>query len=158
MKIIFLDIDGVLNSSDNWVHPDDREGDPNSLYWNLYDLDPERIKILNTIIQQTEAKIVISSAWRWAHSLESIDKMLKTRGLVGDIIGETPMLTSIMLDRGDEIKMWLDNNEDVDSFVIIDDIDFEGFSKLFPRHFVLVEDFTGILPKHAESAVAVLNK
>lgn len=47
MKVIFLDIDGVLNAGHH------------TLQWL-----PERMKALKAVLKETEAKIVIHSGWR----------------------------------------------------------------------------------------------
>ena len=97
--------------------------------------------------------------------------MLTTQGLKGEVISITPILGNALiatengpmpsddkLDRGDEIKMWLNYwPNEVESFVIIDDILFNGFSQ-FPDNCVIIDSSTGILPKHAERAIAILNQ
>jgi hypothetical protein len=52
MKLLFLDIDGVLNSHDQ--HPNGYCG-----------IHPEKVMLLNGIVEKTNCKIVISSAWRY---------------------------------------------------------------------------------------------
>ena len=51
MKVIFLDVDGVL------IHDESLDG------INLH-IDEEKIKILKEIVEKTDSKIVLSSAWR----------------------------------------------------------------------------------------------
>jgi hypothetical protein len=170
MKVIFLDIDGVLNSCDNWVHPDDRGEEPTSLLWSLHDLDPGHIEVLNTIIGATNAKVVISSSWRMAHPIDDLIDMLTTQGLKGDVISITPILYRNLVptmdgpmpsgdpkDRGDEVEMWLKHwPDEVENFVILDDIDFDGFVQ-FGEKFIHIQDYTGLLKKHADQAIAILN-
>ena len=64
MKIIFLDIDGVLNSED-WYRKRHEEVPQHeqSAQYPFYELDPELVSNLNLIIQKTEAKVVVSSTW-----------------------------------------------------------------------------------------------
>lgn len=55
-KIIFLDIDGVLNSADHLDH---------TKHCNGYsDISPKKVKLLKKIVDRTGAEIVLSSTWR----------------------------------------------------------------------------------------------
>ncbi len=122
MKVIFCDVDGVLNSSEymtycyyNKIDPDDR-------------MDPKAVKLLNELTDKTGAKIVVSSTWRlpFVHSnnLRDLVTIFKNNGVTGDIIGMTPDLWAKKHNRvrGDEIKDWMDNcGFEIESFVILDD-------------------------------------
>lgn len=115
MKIIFLDIDGVMN-----VIPQghDRYGGR---------FHPHFIDNLAKIIIETKAKIVISSSWK--HSgLQNMKDMWKSRIYPGDVIDITPNFNGNKnlsfkdrYERGTEIKMWLDKHPDITDYVIIDD-------------------------------------
>ena len=63
MKIIFLDMDGVLNSDHYWNKQDRgitySKGD--WIGWWIQSFDPDAVKVLNKIIESTSAKIVFSS-------------------------------------------------------------------------------------------------
>lgn len=120
MKVIFLDIDGVLN-----VHLPERDQ-----YGSLFHVQFECN--LKHIIDETNAKIVISSSWR--HSgLSVMQEMWKYRNLPGEVIGVTPsrsqhdinencsrMPFNERLERGWEIQEWVDSNSP-DKYCIIDD-------------------------------------
>jgi len=119
-KIIFLDIDGVLNVT--------QEGhDKYGSTFNKIFVDN-----LRTLVNSTGAKIVISSTWRQS-GLAVMQEMWKERNLPGEVIDITPDCFTIvneglsqfydMVDRGHEIQYWLDKNTDVTHYVIIDDID-----------------------------------
>lgn len=112
MKVIFLDIDGVLNVIPKTIDK-----------WGAY-FGPEDhfVKNLKTLIDQTGAKIVISSTWRMS-GLQYMKDMWADRNLPGEIIGITPnhmMKTGTTLQRGKEIDEWLSKN-DVQNYVILDD-------------------------------------
>ena len=113
MKIIFLDIDGVLNYIEAWDRPEN-EG-KGSKVW-----DPDCVNELNRIIKETDAKIVLSSTWRLYPDHENL--VYNEMGIKGEFIGKTPDLPSSYY-RGHEIQRWLDNNENmnVEKFVILDD-------------------------------------
>ena len=123
MKILFLDIDGVLNSSDYRIHR--YVGKSDGMTWDQAQIDPEAILLLNKIIQATGCYVVVSSAWRTLHSRLELQEILNARGFLGRIIGVTPDLSNKT--RGDEIQAWLDNHakrrEPVKAFAILDDLD-----------------------------------
>lgn len=87
MKIIFLDFDGVICTSDSIrkAHI--------SVDKKLYEqeqINAEKIKLLNQIVKATDAKIVISSAWRYLHSTQELLVFLRRKGFEGKIVGTTP--------------------------------------------------------------------
>jgi hypothetical protein len=110
MKIIFLDIDGVLNVISQGR---DRFG---AIFHQHF------VNNLKHIIDNTDAKIVISSTWRMS-GLEIMQEMWKERNLPGEVIGITPTNMSWLHNRGAEIKDWLDKHRNVNNYVIIDDDD-----------------------------------
>lgn len=118
MKVIFLDIDGVLNSDRSIFSLPMREIKPNSYRYNylLSKTDPIAVAILNRLVKDTNAKIVVSSANRKFFG-EKIADVLKDMGVEADIIGIT---TTTGGNRGTEIQAWLDLHE-VGSYVILDD-------------------------------------
>lgn len=109
-KIIFLDIDGVLNVMS-------QEFDD---YGQLF--NPIFVNNLAYIIEKTNAKLVISSTWRYSGRKRMVD-MWRHRNLPGEVIDVTPDLGfNDNIVRGDEIKAWLDKNIDmVETYCIIDD-------------------------------------
>lgn len=126
MKIIFLDIDGVLNNADTTDKVDGFTG-----------LDPYLIANFNKIIDaHPDAKIVISSTWRKPlafmksySDFAGLKRLLAERGLKGEIIDHTPIKMSYVT-RGGEIRMWLEEARElgVTQFVVIDD-DTEGMRR-----------------------------
>jgi len=113
MKVIFLDIDGVLN-----VYCQDRDEYGCIFHNHLVDN-------LKWVVEQTGAKIVVSSTWRLSGE-KSIMDMWNFRNLPGEVIGITPNLTygpglRTHVPRGEEIQMWLDEHPEVTNYVIFDD-------------------------------------
>lgn len=116
IKVIFLDIDGVLN-----VIPEDHDEFGGTFHTRFVDN-------LRRIIEETGAKIVISSSWRFG-GLERMKKMWEFRGLPGEVIGITPDLWRNVKDedfheklkRGDEVQSWLDTHPNIENYVILDD-------------------------------------
>lgn len=119
MLVIFLDIDGVLKVA---RHGRDEFG---NLFYVPY------MENLRNIIEQTNAKIVISSTWR-NRGLEKLQKMWEHRGIAGEIIDVTINSHYISeegrtdkynkLRRGREIQDWIDEHAtEITNYVIIDD-------------------------------------
>lgn len=107
-KVIFLDIDGVLN-----VIPQGFDRYGGIFHQNFVDN-------LKWIIEETSADIVISSTWRLM-GFDELLNMWRYRDLPGRVIGITPN-RGISVYRGEEICLWLSENK-VDRYVIIDDDD-----------------------------------
>lgn len=90
IKVIFLDVDGVLNSGD-WYK--ERQGlyaiDDIAGQYPFYEFSPKLVANLNKITDATGAKIVVSSTWRLGRTLEQLQEILKLVGVTGDIIDKT---------------------------------------------------------------------
>lgn len=116
MNVIFLDIDGVLNSIESALVHNGRT----SL------LCPIRCGLVQRLATIAEARIVVSSAWRHGDT-DALRETLRTRAgaacLVPYIIGETPRLSG--QPRGAEIAQWLERHPTpkVERYVILDDDD-----------------------------------
>jgi len=155
MKIVFLDIDGVLNSR-RFLEAQNSSGEdyvPMSLEWWAAGVDPQAVELLNDLLDRTGAKVVVSSSWRLGSTLEWLEKVLKYRGFTGALISVTPRV--IGGSRGEEIDLWLRNHgRGVRAFVALDD-DIE-MAPVAHRH-VKTEFTTGLLPKHVELAVQLLS-
>lgn len=107
MKIIFLDVDGVLNSAKD--------------FYSIELENDKHFDLLKELVDKTGAKIVLSSSWRigfnpTTHEPDRIlARKLGERGMF--IYDFTPYLTG---GRINEIHEWLKKNP-VDKFVILDD-------------------------------------
>lgn len=118
LKIIFLDIDGVLN-----VRRTDRDKYGSLFHDNFVDN-------LRMIVEKTGAYIVISSTWRFS-GWNNIQDMWRDRDLPGKVVGLTPDYAKIDLwddtmgrvERGFEIQEWLKHHPRVSNYVILDDDD-----------------------------------
>ena len=123
MKIVFLDIDGVLNSHKLMKKMGHEDYDLDDL------IDPDAVSLLNNRTDATGASIVVSSSWRLNYlgqpqGLTRLCALLKDRhGIKAPIIGMTPEKRNALRNvRGKEIQTWLDCAPvQVDDFIIIDD-------------------------------------
>ena len=113
MKIIFLDVDGVLNHAacPDWMD-------------TLWVLDDACVQRVVDICNQTGAQIVLSSTWRLASGPNDPPLPLLRRKLGRALIGSTPVITHENFraaPRHEEIEAWLMKHPDVVQFVVIDD-------------------------------------
>ena len=154
MKVIFLDIDGVLNSI-----AFDRER--TSEHGNI---DETRLPLLKQILDETGALIVLSSSWRkhWDKESSLCDNLgVEINSIFGiydiAIYDKTPQLQSN--DRAEELRWWLSQNEMVKSFVILDDIAF-GWGLDLQDHLVKTNCRIGrgLECQHVIRAIELLNK
>lgn len=134
--LIFLDIDGVLNS-DKWMRSfTQKEWDERIDKFSItHHLDPKAVDRLNRIVDgHRDLRVVISSSWRVTRSLDHIKDGLTARGFkhADKIIGKTGSNGWNLTEacgvkaqdhrRGMEIAEWLDEQSpSVDGFVVLDD-------------------------------------
>lgn len=135
MKILFLDIDGVVNCSTTTQR-----------HRGFIGIDPVMAFIVGKIQLDTDCKVVLSSTWRlMPGGKEEVEKQ------VCEIFDVTPSLPGI---RGDEVNAWLEKHPEVEKYAIVDDnSDFYPGQKLF-----LTEWITGITEDVAKQITEYLNK
>src|SRR5437016_3734165 len=122
VPILFLDIDGVLNSVDWQQRRPKREKRPDDppLAHGQHSLDPAAVGHLNTIVARTRAKIVISSSWRDMLTHAECMACLSPLGFTGRTFGKTPVLSErteggrieLPAARWQEIEDWLKRHPD----------------------------------------------
>lgn len=154
MKIIFLDIDGVLNT-DAYRH---------SLGLDYFSqlIQREKLPLLQCIIASTDAQIVLSSSWRKYYltdgpQLDPAGQCIYEAFVSADlrIYDKTPVLSGHR-SRGEAIAAWLDGASGVGEFVILDDNTIGENQKLL-GHFVQTDPQVGLCEAAVEAAIAVLN-
>ncbi len=162
MKIIFLDIDGVLNSN-LWNREHENE------IKNGFLVDAEKIKLLSKLIITTKAKIVLHSGWRFWFD----EKFLPTRkesAFLMNLLKEhgiafydfTPDLTTeeirkskqFSITKPDEILLWLKNHSDISSWVVIDDICLNN--EIISNHQIKPDSKIGLSSSDIAKAVKLL--
>lgn len=127
MRVIFLDIDGVVNTlmiSREPIGNSRGQIKRGEFYFDL--CSPSDGRVSNTqavlwlekICRDNDCKIVLSSTWRHDYALAV--NALYNSGLSRDIkfIGKTPYLGT---ERGEEIAAFLRGHPEITSFVILDD-------------------------------------
>lgn len=136
MNVLFLDIDGVLNSEslmrklDNQHRALGHHG-ACECYRLEHQIDRDAVARLNRLVIETGSRIVISSSWRRLLDPAELHRVLVEHGLSAEIIGETPDCDDPeliaehgrfdLIDRGHEIDLWLRRHPEVERFIILDD-------------------------------------
>lgn len=146
MKIIFLDIDGVLNSDPFLTEQHDV-----GFFDDIDQIDPSRVVLLNNLIERTNANIVISSSWRLQFKFEDLVKFLHKVGVKGNIVGKTP---DLLHNRDLEITKWIVDNSP-SNIVILEDA--HDMNELDPFA-VMTDPDVGLSEDDVEKAVKVLSK
>lgn len=156
MKVIFLDIDGVLNSDKYWemILPYEKQ-----MTEMESEIDTQCLNNLKKIVNITKAKIVITSTWKKINrKYEEFKKYMIQNGI--SIYDKTPDSLQSSINRGEEIRTWLEEHKsEVDNFIIIDDEIYPDYNELEER-LVKTEFYKGrgLEKKHVEKAINMLGK
>ena len=126
MKLLFLDIDGVLNSiqANSMFNKFRKAGSLPDHYRSFreHEFCPICVSnLINIVEEYKDLKIVVSSTWRLGQSTEDLQTLLGDIGIPKDrIIGKTPSLSG--QERGNEIYDWLTNNNHTKTkYAVLDD-------------------------------------
>ena len=134
---------------------------------NTLEIDNKRVRMLKQLIDDTGAKVVLSSGWRdgWkfrdlgdspinnysVYLFNRLEKYFKQSGI--EFYDKTRILK---IERGKEIMSWLANcKESIESFVAFDDIDYD--MDAVGDNFICTSMKTGLLPCHIKRAKQILN-
>ena len=144
MKVLFLDIDGVvcLHKGKDWDNEEE-----------IFDADCCRR--LKEIIDATDCKLVLSSSWRlFPESIRSMFRQFRPFGITKeDFLGRTPLRN----ERGDEIAAYLKKRPQIETYVAVDDEPF--YSSVFPKdRLILTKPESGITEKIKEECIRKLNE
>ena len=165
MKVIFLDIDGVLNmygaSARTFMKPYGQH------------IEPHLVQRLNYIIENSRCNIVVSSAWR--SDMDDLKTQLEEQGFKywGNVIGKTckpkeksedipyPRTRDAYLynDRGEQICKWLDDSEiNVEKYVVVDDETSDILPYVRIENIVQTDSNEGMLDKDAKLIIEKLEE
>lgn len=173
IKVIFLDIDGVMNSWDEMrLLISTNEGKP------IKDMDlpsKSHMSCLKNIVNKTKAKIVLASSWRislrriqtlidifekynltiYGYTCEGVDKseLLNTRWR--KVEGFKKLKKGITYDRGAEIAYWLSTHNNVSKYVILDD-ESSDILPWHPNNLVQTSMEYGLTSEEAEKCLQIL--
>lgn len=150
MKVIFLDIDGVLNSN-FWNDTHQREISDGTL------IDEEKVMLLGQLIRDTSAKVILHSGWKfWFDSevkplrreAERLISMLEKEGI--KVNGVTPDHTTeeirkskkFSLFKASEILAWVSQYDNIEKWIVIDDLDLHN--EEIRKHQILTDASIGL--------------
>lgn len=150
MKLIFLDVDGVLNSRNKLIREYNQTHKSYSGY--SYPFDEICLENLKKLVEVTDSKLVITSTWRKdVEGRNTLLNALKDYRLDEKVIGYTPILGKT---RGTEIKEFLSKLNYEPKFVILDDdTDMEDLLS----HLIKVDSQVGLTSKNVEEAIKKLS-
>ncbi len=150
MKVIFLDNDGVICLSNNWggrakKWAKYRSENPESSSFKgdapvdvrFDNFDEKAVRVLNSILEETGAQIVVSSDWRYHANLEELGDYYESQGIIKRPIGITsktedidPRLwqalrfrADLELERSIEITDYVNRHPEISHWVAVDDLD-----------------------------------
>jgi hypothetical protein len=162
MKVIFLDIDGVLNSN----------------YWNdshqpeISDgryIDETRVKLLENIVKKTGAVLVLHSGWRFCFD-DKLNPICKESENLSDLLqkyrltiyDKTPDLTTdeirktkkFSLVKAQEILLWKQQHKNIESYIVLDDL--ELHNEIIRSMQVMTDPRIGLSEKEVNIAIQKL--
>lgn len=139
MKIIFLDIDGVITSArTGWVN------------W-----DPFATTFVKWCCEKSDTKIVISSTWRCNRDRKFFTDIFGENAIHEDWRTPWDLSDMTMNCRGDEIQKWLTNHPEIEDYVIIDDED--DMLERQVSHLMLTNSYNGMMFDDYEKLRKMLN-
>jgi hypothetical protein len=153
--IVFLDVDGVLNSRrwDARSGAAEEAGPPTERELWERRIDPECVARLDRLLQRTGAVVVVSSSWRKRLPLNEIVPILEARGFRGRIVGATATEDNTA-SRGAEITRWLTENDTRGAaYVVLDD---EVVEDVPPELVVRPSEGTGLTDQDIDRALLIL--
>lgn len=142
-RILFLDVDGVLNSGKIIRHQ------------GMYGLGSEQLRLLKLIANTTGCHMVLSSSWRLYDNLRKTLRIAFDQHQIPHWIGQTPDLGDVP--RRDEIVSWLNDHSDPASIVVLDDdsaaMPITAPPNFSERLFVHTSFDTGLTRGHADAVL-----
>ena len=151
MNIIFLDIDGVLN----WGGTEELAPS------GCVGVEDMMIRNLRKIVDDTNAKIVLTSTWKseWSKgaNYKSEDFKYLEQRLNEFNITIFDKTNDCIYNRGEGIKKYLYYHPEITNWVVIDDIIFDDYDDEISKHFIHTDQCYGLTFKLALKAIKILN-
>lgn len=165
MKIIFLDIDGVLNSQEYFInnHNNIKEFYKDNIYnkdnvdllveRQIMDIDYDKLLLLKKIIDATQSKVVITSTWKQFFFFQKIVEKFIEFGI--PVVGATE---DSVIDRGAGIKKYIQEH-DVSSYAILDDEIFDDYDDEIMNRLVKTNFYgDGLSDEEGKKLIKLLKK
>ena len=147
MKVLFLDHDGVICLSSEWGGRYKKQkkwggrklsmsNEEVPLEYRFDNFNKKAVKVLNEILEETNAEIVVSSDWKLHCNLEEMGEYYLSQGIIKKPMAFTPSLNDCNYDdtftwnktwdleqsRSIEIKQYLVDHPEITSWVAVDDL------------------------------------
>lgn len=156
MKVLFMDVDGVLNS----YAAKRKSGSMLGMCW-------EHVTEMDRVVSTTGCSIVVSSTWRFGgvEVGSNFQRALSLHGKAGQRIHQAVIDTTIdgnmrwfdrRVLRGDEIQEWLDRHPVEGYAVVDDDVDAEKTWEGKTHPFVRTSMAEGLTPALADQLIEIL--
>ena len=143
-KYLFLDIDGVLNSFDDYK----LQG--RSFLENInnisFVLGDKQIDLINEVIENYNPTIIISSYWRNRCSIKEMQEIFEDNGFLGSIEDFTSKDGKEHLERWKQIKEYIDNNN-VLNYIILDDTQLDKNNTQY-ANWIQTDSYVGLTKDH----------
>jgi len=149
VRVIFLDVDGVLNiesrSYKTFMRPRGQH------------IEEHLVKRLDYIISQTEAKIVVSSSWKTM--MEDLKMQMEEAGFSNwdVVIGKTEINSKL---RGDQILECVEHLKHIDSYVVLEDepdiVCGDKCASIPSEKVVRVDKKNGLTDQNVDEAIKIL--
>lgn len=137
MKVIFLDIDGVLNTKIKGV------------------IEESKLIYLRKIIDATGAVVFITSLWS-AFNTIGLNELIQQLNDY-DIVCIDYIHNHSLKMKDEHVEEYLSSHPEITSYVIVDDNEYE-FEKKFPLHFVQTNTRYGLTEKDSIKIISILNE
>lgn len=153
MNVIFLDIDGVIQSPRYCVAIDETG-------W-LSAFEPAAMHMVQRLVIDAKAKIVISSSWRIGHDdsrqLKQLFRCCGFKRISNSFHDDwkTKEIGGFSTKRGNEIAEWLERHPEVENYIILDDDSDMLESQM--ENFVQTCSRNGMLLEHYDKARKILS-
>ena len=154
-KVIFLDIDGVLNL----IYKDSSFDEYGQIF------NKTCVDNFKSIIEQTNAKIIVSSTWKDS-GLSIMKEMWINRNLPGEVIDITPSAQDVvdhgiepymdLVSRGSEIELWMIKNDFKGNYIIIDDV--RDFTIEQSKYLIKTNSMIGLTKEDSVKSINLLNR
>lgn len=164
MKILFLDIDGVLNSDDFFESTRSNcsfklsEGICDDGVRYIQKLDVKAVRLLCDFVIEHDIKIILSTTWREAFSISFIRGLMMRIAAFPDgcFMGKTPIFPH-RVKRGAEISSWLGGNKNC-QYIIFDDLEPSDFLRGQRGRLIQTDPRIGLTTENLKAAKELLEQ
>lgn len=159
INIIFLDIDGVLNSHTTAERCGQYIG-----------IEDQKLNLLEIIVKHTKARIVLASTWKYFWRFKQEDKYRQDdlANYLDDVFAKHTLKVTAKtyeinpFKRGEGILDYLHllkkNQVPINNFVIIDDMLFDYRQTKLIDHIIKTDSKVGLQAKHVVKAISLLKR